>query len=423
MIQPLRRRRFLRWGSAATVVGLELGSRAWHCNVLPAAEAPIKVGILHSLTGTMAISENSVVDAELLAIKQINESGGVLGRSLLPIIKDGASDGYTFAEQATQLIEADRVVTLFGCWTSASRKAVLPVVESRQHMLWYPIQYEGQECSRNIFYTGATPNQQIEPAVEWLLENQGSKFFLIGSDYVFPRTANAIIRSQLQTRGGTIVGEEYLPLGETEVTPIITQIRERLPTGGVIFNSLNGDSNVAFFKQLHGAGLDPERYPTMSVSIAEEEVKTIGVEIMRGHYAAWNYFMSVESPENQAFVRAFQGEYGTERVTTDPMESAYIMVNLWRQAVETAGTVETEAVRQAALGQVFQAPAGEVRLQNNHHLSKTIRIGVVRQDGQFDVVFSSPQPVAPIPWNQFVDQTRGFGCDWSDPIKGERYPL
>lgn len=411
----------LRTGAVAATVGIEPLLRSSDPSIAQTQGQPIKVGILHSLTGTMAISESSVVDAELLAIKQINQAGGVLGRSIQPIIKDGASDWPMFAEQATQLIEADRVVTVFGCWTSASRKAVLPVFESRQHMLWYPIQYEGQECSRNIFYTGATPNQQIEPAVEWLVQNRGSAFFLVGSDYVFPRTAHAIIKSQLQILGGTTVGEEYLPLGDTEVASIIAQIQQRLPQGGVIFNSLNGDSNVAFFQALHQAGLTPDRYPTLSVSIAEEEVKTIGAEIMRGHYAAWNYFMTVESPENQAFVNAFQAEYGLDRVTTDPMEAAYIMVNLWKQAVEAAGTVEIEAVRRAALGQSYGAPEGEVSLQTNHHLSKFVRIGEVRQDGLFEVIFSSPEPVQPIPWNQYLEQTRGLACDWSDPTKGGKY--
>jgi urea transport system substrate-binding protein len=390
----------------------------------PAAEGDtIKVGILHSLSGTMAISETTVVDAEKLAIKEINEAGGVLGKQIEAIEEDGASDWPTFAEKAEKLIDQDQVATVFGCWTSASRKAVLPVFESKQHMLWYPVQYEGQECSQNIFYTGAAPNQQIEPAVEWLLENKGNQFFLVGSDYVFPRTANTIIKEQLNALGGETVGEDYLPLGNTEVTPIITKIKAALPDGGVIFNSLNGDSNVAFFKQLQGAGMSPEQYPVMSVSIAEEEVRQIGKEFLIGHYAAWNYFQTVETPENEKWVADFKAEYGDDRVTNDPMEAAYIMVYIWKQAVEAAGTTDIPAVREAAYGQQFAAPEGPVTMNSNHHLSKTVRIGQVRDDGLFEIVSSTDGPIDPVPWNQYVPETQGFGCDWSDPEKGGKYEI
>jgi urea transport system substrate-binding protein len=375
----------------------------------------IKVGILHSLSSTMAISEKSVVDAEQLAIEEINKAGGVLGKQIEAIVEDGASDWPTFAEKAKKLIDQDKVVTVFGCWTSASRKAVKPVFEEKNHLLWYPVQYEGQECSKNIFYTGAAPNQQIEPAVDWLLENKGKKFFLVGSDYVFPRTANTIIKAQLAAKGGEVVGEDYIPLGGTEVTPIITKIKAALPEGGVIFNSLNGDSNVAFFKQLQGAGLGPDKYPSMSVSIAEEEVKAIGVEYLKGHYAAWNYFMTVDSPANKKFVDAFKAKYGKDRVTNDPMEAAYIMVYLWKQAVEKAGTADDlDKVRAAALGQTFEAPGGKVTLENNHHLSKFVRLGEVKEDGLFKIVYATPEAVKPIPWNQFVADTKGFTCDWTN---------
>ncbi len=383
----------------------------------------IKVGILHSRSGTMAISENTVVDAELLAIKEINAAGGVLGKQIEAIEEDGESDWPTFAEKAAKLIDQDQVATIFGCWTSASRKAVLPVFESKDHMLWYPVQYEGQECSRNVFYTGAAPNQQIEPAVDWLLENKGKDFFLVGSDYVFPRTANTIIKEQLKAKGGNTVGEDYLPLGNVEVTPIITKIKQALPDGGVIFNSLNGDSNTAFFKQMQGAGLTPDKYPVMSVSVAEEEVRQIGPQYLEGHYAAWNYFQTVESPANDKFVAAFKAEYGDERVTNDPMEAAYIMVYLWKQAVEAAGTTELEAVRKAAIGQEFDAPEGKVTMNANHHISKTVRIGEVRSDGLFDIVSSTDGPVDPLPWNQYVPETKGLGCDWTDPEKGEKYKV
>ncbi len=393
-------------------------------NVAGSSGDKIKVGILHSLSGTMAISETTVKEAELLAIKEINEAGGVLGKQIEPIIEDGASDWPTFAEKAEKLIDRDQVTTIFGCWTSASRKAVKDVFESKDHMLWYPVQYEGQECSRNIFYTGAAPNQQIEPAVDWLLENKGKKFFLVGSDYVFPRTANTIIKEQLKAKGGETVGEDYLPLGSTEVTPIITKIKQALPDGGVIFNSLNGDSNVAFFKQLQGAGLGPDRYPVMSVSIAEEEVRQIGKEFLVGQYAAWNYFMTVDTPANQKFVEAFKAEYGPDRVTNDPMEAAYIMVYLWKQAVEKAKTADDlNKVRAAAIGQELDAPEGKVKMYPNHHISKTVRIGKVRDDGLFDIVWTSDGPVAPITWNQYVPATKGYACDWTDPNKGGKYKI
>ncbi|MGK7949741.1 MAG: urea ABC transporter substrate-binding protein [Xenococcaceae cyanobacterium] len=431
-MSKLGRRKFLIYGSAGIGTSILLkacasgeetsNSTSVNGNAAVAGdEDTIKVGILHSLSGTMAISETTVVEAEELAIEEINTAGGVLGKQIVAIKEDGASDWPTFAEKARKLIEKDNVATVFGCWTSASRKAVLPVFEEKKHMLWYPVQYEGQECSQNIFYTGAAPNQQIEPAVDWLLANKGTEFFLVGSDYVFPRTANNIIKEQLKAKGATMVGEDYLPLGNTEVTPIITKIKRALPDGGVIFNSLNGDSNVAFFKQLQGAGLTPDKYPVMSVSIAEEEVRQIGVEYLKDHYAAWNYFQTVENPQNDQFVTAFKNKYGQDRVTNDPMEAAYIMVYLWKQAVEQAGTSDLEAVRKAAIGQEFNAPEGLVTMQPNHHISKTVRIGQVRDDGLFDIVWSTEKPLAPIPWNQYVPETKGYACDWTDPNKGGRY--
>ena len=439
MARRLGRRKFLLYGSAT--FGTSLLLKACGSSTTTTTESPavsgspaastvaaaggggdtIKVGILHSLSGTMAISEKSVVDAELLAIDEINAAGGVLGKKIEPIKEDGASDWPTFAEKAKKLIDQDKVVTIFGCWTSASRKAVLPVFEEKKHMLWYPVQYEGQECSQSIFYTGAAPNQQIEPSVDWLLQNKGKDFFLVGSDYVFPRTANTIIKAQLAAKGGKTVGEDYLPLGNTEVTPIITKIKAALPNGGVIYNTLNGDSNVAFFKQLKGAGLGPDKYPSMSVSIAEEEVKAIGPEYLKGHYAAWNYFQTVESPTNNKFVEAFKKKYGDNRVTNDPMEAAYIAVYLWKQAVEKAKTTDIEAVRKAALGQTFEAPGGKVTLENNHHLAKIVRIGEVGDNGLFKIVYSTDKAVSPVPWNQFVAETKGYACDWSDPKKGGKY--
>ena len=437
MASQFKRRKFLIYGSATLGTSLLLkacssGQQTTTAESPAASSSPvasagggggdtIKVGILHSLSGTMAISEKSVVDAEKLAIKEINAAGGVLGKQIEAITEDGASDWPTFAEKAKKLIDQDKVVTIFGCWTSASRKAVLPVFEEKKHMLWYPVQYEGQECSQNIFYTGAAPNQQIEPSVDWLLQNKGKEFFLVGSDYVFPRTANTIIKAQLAAKGGKTVGEDYLPLGNTEVTAIIAKIKQALPNGGVIYNTLNGDSNVALFKQLKGAGLGPDKYPSMSVSIAEEEVKAIGPEYLKGHYAAWNYFQTVDNATNKKFVEAFKKEYGSDRVTNDPMEAAYIAVYLWKQAVEQAKTTDLEPVRKAAIGQSFDAPEGKVTLESNHHISKFVRIGEVADNGLFKIVYSTDKAVAPVPWNQFVAETKGLACDWSDPSKGGKY--
>jgi len=442
MTKRINRRKFLLYGGATvgTSIFLKACGGSPTASSSPAASPPgspansaaaspaaggggtIKVGILHSLSGTMAISEKSVVDAEQLAIEEINAAGGVLGKKIEAIVEDGNSDWPTFAEKAKKLIDQDKVAVVFGCWTSASRKAVLPVFEEKKHMLWYPVQYEGQECSRHIFYTGAAPNQQIEPSVDWLLEKKGKEFFLVGSDYVFPRTANTIIKAQLAAKGGKTVGEDYIPLGNTEVTAIITKIKAALPNGGVIYNSLNGDTNVAFFKQLQGAGLTADKYPVMSVSIAEEEVKAIGVEFLKGHYAAWNYFMTVDSPANKKFVAAFKKKYGNDRVTNDPMEAAYIGVYLWKAAVEKAKTADDlDKVRAAAYGLTFDAPGGLVTMNSNHHISKIVRIGEIRQDGLFDIIQATPQPVVPIPWNQFVTETKGFACDWSDPAKGGKY--
>ena len=249
----------------------------------------------------MAISETSVRDAELLAIKEINAQWGVLGKKIEPIVEDGASDWPTFAEKAKKLLQQDKVATIFGGWTSASRKAVLPVVEENNGLLWYPVQYEGMESSPNIFYSGAAPNQQIVPAVEWLLKNRGTKFFLLGSDYVFPRTANAAIKAQLAAEGGKLVGEEYTPLGHTDYNTIIAKIKKDKPQ--VIFNTLNGDSNVAFFKQLKDAGITSKDLTVLSVSIAEEEIRGIGAENLQGYLASWNYYQTTDTPENKEFVK------------------------------------------------------------------------------------------------------------------------
>jgi urea transport system substrate-binding protein len=380
-------------------------------------DGEVKVGILHSRSGTMAISENTVAEAELMAIDEINAKGGITvgGKKLkiVPVEEDGASDWPTFAEKAKKLIDQDQVSVVFGGWTSASRKAMLPVFEAKDHFLFYPIQYEGQECSKNIFYSGAAPNQQAEPAVDWLLKNKGKDFFLVGSDYVYPRTANTIMKEQLKASGGKVVGEDYLPLGNTEVAPIIAKIKQALPKGGVIVNTLNGDSNVAFFKQMKAAGITPANgYSIMSFSIAEEEIAAIGPEYLEGTYAAWNYFQSLDTPASKEFTKNFKAKYGEKRVTNDPAEAAYMMVYLWAAAAEKAGSVDDNEVRKALIGVSFDAPEGKVTVMPNHHVEKLVLIGEVQKDGMFKIL-ENKGFVKPVAWNQYVPETKGYTCDWT----------
>ena len=391
----------------------------------------VAVGILHSLSGTMAISESTLSEVEKMAIEEINAAGGVTvdGKSheITWIEEDGASDWPTFAEKAKKLIDQDQVPVVFGGWTSASRKAMLPVFESKDAFLYYPIQYEGQECSRNIFYTGATPNQQAEPAVEFMFKESpvaGKPFFLVGSDYVFPRTSNTITKAQLESLGGEVVGEDYLPLGNTEVAPIIAKIKKALPDGGAIINTLNGDQNVAFFKQMQSAGLTPENgYYVMSFSIAEVEIDTIGPEYLADHFAAWNFFQAIDTPASRKFTESFKAKYGEDRVTNDPMESAYNMVYLWKAGVEKANSFDDNLVREALIGVTFDAPQGPIEVMPNHHISQTVRIGQVTSDGQFAILSTSDGPIDPQAWNQFEPSSKGYACDWSDPAKGEKYRL
>ncbi len=357
----------------------------------------IKVGVLHSLSGTMAVSEVSVKDAELLAIEEVNAAGGVLGKKLEPIIEDGASDWPTFAEKAKKLIQQDKVAVTFCCWTSASRKAVLPVFEANKALAWYPVQYEGLESSPYIYYMGATTNQQIVPSVEYLLKEGKSKFFLLGSDYVFPRTANKIIKAQLDASGGQTVAEEYTPLGHTDYTTIINKIKSANPD--VIYNTLNGDSNVAFFKQLKDAGISPDKMTTMSVSVAEEEARAIGGSVMAGHLVAWNYYQTTDTPENKKFVEAYKAKFGSDRVTSDPAEAAYIGVKLWAAAANKAGSTDVAKVREATKGLELQAPEGLVKIHpENQHISKTVRIGRIRPDGLIEEIWSTGKPVDPDPY-------------------------
>ncbi|MGI0490906.1 urea ABC transporter substrate-binding protein [Alkalinema pantanalense CENA528] len=383
----------------------------------------ISIGLLHSLSGRMAIAEKSTLDAELLAIEEINKTGGILGREIEPILEDGASDWVQFAEKAQKLIRQDRVLTIFGCWTSASRKSVLPAFETENSMLWYPVYYEGQECSKNLFYTGAVPNQQVEPSVDWMLKTfPGQTCFLVGSDYVYPRVINTVLKTVILAKKGTYIGEEYLPLGDANVDLIIHRIRQAMPKGGVILNSLNGDSNIALFTALKQQGMTPKRYPVLSFTISEEEVAAIGSEYLMGHYAAWNYFQTLNSEANQKFVKAFHGKYGSDRRLNDPIASAYTAVYLWKQAVEKAGTTkDLEAIRRATIGQTMVSPMGRVTIHRNHHLSKPFYIGKVRSDGLFNIVYGSTGPIAPVPWSQAIAATKGYACDWTDPKKGGKF--
>lgn len=377
---------------------------------LSADSEPIKVGIMHSLSGTMAISETSLRDVELMAIEEINAKGGLLGRKVEPIVEDPASDWPTFAEKSKKLLLRDKVCSVFGCWTSASRKAVLPVFEQNNGLLWYPVQYEGNECSHNVFYTGAAPNQQIVPAVSWLLKNRGKKFYLLGSDYVFPRTANLIIKAHLKKEGGQLVGEEYTPLGHMEYSTVVNKIRAARPD--VVFSTINGDSNVAFYKQLRNAGITAKDIGVMAVSVAEDELRGIGGSVAEGHYAAWNYFQSVNTPENKVFVEKFKKRFGQNRVTDDPIEAAYFQVHLWAQAVKKAGSIDVNAIRSGALGQEFNAPGGMVRIDpKNQHTWKTVHIGEIQKDGQFKIVWSTSGPVRPEPWDKVLYPKKD--CDWS----------
>jgi urea transport system substrate-binding protein len=394
---------------------------------LPTTGTPIKVGILHSRTGTMAISEKPVIEATLLAIEIINEKGGILGRRVEAIVEDGCSDWPTFARKAEKLVTQDKVCTVFGCWTSASRKTVKPIFEKHNHLLFYPVQYEGLEQSPNIVYLGAAPNQQLIPAVKWCCTFLKKKrLFLVGSDYVFPRAAHAIIHDQASAVGAQIVGEEYLLLGGTEPREIIAKIQASQPD--IILNTINGDSNVAFFRALRGAGISAAKIPTISFSITEEELGSLGAKDLVGDYAAWNYFQSIDRPQNHDFVRRFQARFGAERITTDPMEAAYSGVHFWAQAVSAAGKNDANAIRQAVKGLSFEAPQGRIRIDaDTQHCSKFIRIGRIQDSGRFKVVYASDQPIQPVPypptraraaWDELLtDLHLRWGGQWANPGK------
>ncbi len=392
---------------------------------MPPTGVPIKVGVLHSLTGTMAISERPVIDATLLAIREINENGGLLGRPIEALVEDGESDNATFAAKAQKLIAKDKVCTVFGCWTSASRKTVLPVLEKYNHLLFYPVQYEGLEQSPQIVYTGAAPNQQIIPAIKWCVTAlKAKRFFLVGSDYVFPRSANAIIRDEANRLGAEIVGEEYLLLGNSDVANLVRKIVSAHPDA--LLNTINGDSNVAFFRALRAAGVTPDGIPTISFSISEVELSSLSTKNLVGDYSAWNYFQTIDRPENREFVTRFLAAYGTQRVISDPMEAAYFGVHLWAQAVAEAGNDDVSRIRQAIRHQTFEAPEGLVRIDpETQHTSKFFRIGRITAQSRVEVVYDSGIPLAPIPypnsrsrgeWDAFLlDLHLRWGGHWENP--------
>jgi urea transport system substrate-binding protein len=384
---------------------------------------PIKVGILHSLTGTMAISEKPVKDATLLAIEEINASGGILGRQIQPIIVDGKSDLDSFASGARQLIEKDKVSVVFGCWTSASRKAVKPIFEKNKNLLVYPVQYEGLESSPNILYLGATPNQQMIPAIKWCFDHFGKKFFFVGSDYVYPHAAHAIVKDQLTAIGGEVIGEEYILLGSTDLSEILKKIIALKPDA--IINTLNGDSNIAFFKGLRAANITPDQIPVMSFSIGEPEIEKIGAENVEGNFASWNYFQSIDTQKNHDFVEKYKKKQGSNCALSDPMEAAYFGVFLWAQVVNIIETDKAAEVISSLNLQSFNAPEGIVCIdKENQHTWKKVRIGKARKDGQFDIVWESERLIQPNPypitrtkneWDQFLESLyQGWEQNWQN---------
>jgi urea transport system substrate-binding protein len=379
-------------------------------------EETVKVGVLHSLTGTMAISETSLRDAVQMAVDEINAAGGVLDRQIETVIVDPASNWDLFAEKARELLTRDQVAVVFGCWTSVSRKSVLPVFESLNGLLFYPVQYEGEEMSPNIFYTGATPNQQLIPAAEFMMSAEGGskkKFYLLGTDYVFPRTANRILKAFLLSVGvpESDIVEEYTPFGHADYQTIVAKIKEFGRNGdAAVLSTINGDSNVPFYKEFANQGLTAEQVPVMAFSVAEDELRSMETEHLVGHLAAWNYFQALDSPSNEKFVQAFKAYAqakglpgGSSRVTDDPIEAAYFGVYVWKAAVEKAQSFDVAQVTPAILGLEFDAPGGPKRMHaTNHHTYKPVYIGKIRADGQFDVIWETDGLVEPEAYSRYL---------------------
>jgi urea transport system substrate-binding protein len=386
----------------------------------PAAHAQsktMKVGVLHSLSGTMAISETVLKDVALMAFEEINAKGGVMGYKIEPVVVDPASNWPLFAEKARQLLTQDKVAAVFGCWTSVSRKSVLPVFEELNGLLFYPVQYEGEEISKNVFYTGAAPNQQAIPAVEYLMSKEGGgakRWVLLGTDYVYPRTTNKILRAFLKSKGvaDKDIDEKYTPFGHSDYQTIVADVK-KFASGGktAVISTINGDSNVPFYKELGNQGLKATDVPVVAFSVGEEELRGVDTKPLVGHLAAWNYFMSLKNPENDAF-KAKWASYAKSKklaaadkpLTNDPMEATYIGIYMWKQAVEKAKSFDVEKVSAAMGGQTFKAPSGFVAKmdEKNHHLHKPVFIGEVKSDGQFNVVWKTPGPVRAQPWSPFI---------------------
>ena len=383
-----------------------------------AQSKPVKVGILHSLSGTMAISETVLKDVALMAIEEINAKGGVMGAKVEPVIVDPASNWPLFAEKARQLLTQDKVAVTFGCWTSVSRKSVLPVFEELNGLLFYPVQYEGEEISKNVFYTGAAPNQQAIPATEYLMSKDGGgakRFVLLGTDYVYPRTTNKILRAFLKSKGiaEKDIDEVYTPFGHSDYQTIVANIK-KFAAGGrtAVISTINGDSNVPFYKELGNQGLKATEVPVVAFSVGEEELRGVDTKPLVGHLAAWNYFMSVKSPANTEFTKKWAAYAKAKNIaghkdkplTNDPMEATYIGIYMWKQAVEKAKSFDVDKVRPAVYGQTFKAPSGFVAKmdEKNHHLHKPVYIGEVRADGQFNVVWKTKGPVKAQPWSPFI---------------------
>jgi len=383
------------------------------------AEAKVvKVGVLHSLSGTMAISETALKDMALMTFDEINAKGGVMGYKIEAVVVDPASNWPLFAEKARQLITQDKVAVVFGCWTSVSRKSVLPVFEELNGLLFYPVQYEGEELSKNVFYTGAAPNQQAIPAVEYLMSKDGGgakRFVLLGTDYVYPRTTNKILRAFLHSKGITDadIMEEYTPFGHSDYQTIIAKIKKFAGEGKktAVVSTINGDSNVPFYKELGNQGLKATDVPVVAFSVGEEELRGVDTKPLVGHLAAWNYFMSLKNPVNDAwkkewaaYAKAKKLPTADKPLTNDPMEATYIGIHMWKQAVEKAKSFDTDKVIAAMAGQSFKAPDGfTIKMdEKNHHLHKPVFIGEVKADGQFNVVWKTPGPIRAQPWSPFI---------------------
>jgi urea transport system substrate-binding protein len=395
-----------------------------------AAENTIKVGILHSLSGTMAISETTLKDAMLMFIDEQNKRGGLLGQKLEAVVVDPASDWPMFAEKARALLTQDKVAAVFGCWTSVSRKSVLPVFEEANGLLFYPVQYEGQESSRNVIYTGAAPNQQAIPAVDYLLKEMGIKrFVLAGTDYVFPRTANKIVEAYLLRQG---VAQDdiminYTPFGYADWQSIVADIK-RFGSAGrktAVISTINGDANVPFYKELVNQGITADLIPVMAFSVGEEELSGIDTRPLAGHLAAWNYFMSVETPENEAFIEKWHAFVNDpKRVTNDPMEAHYIGFNLWVKAVEKARSTDVDDVLKAIVGlEVPNLTGGKARLLPNHHITKPVFIGEITEEGQFQVVWQTPGEIPGDAWSDYLPESQDLEADWTAPLNCGNYNL